>query len=172
MIVSGLIGALVHTSYKWGFFAFGAVAFFFIAHTVVFEGRGYARVLGNDVLNTYTICSGWLIGLWLLYPIAWGVAEGGNVIAPDSEAIFYGVLDILAKPIFAALLLWGHRNIEPSRLGLHIRDFVETGGVGGPHLSSDPEKSAAPAGTNGHTGVVGATNGATGTTTGADTTTA
>jgi bacteriorhodopsin len=35
--------------------------------------------------------------MWLLYPIAWGVSEGGNVIPPDSEAVFYGVLDIMTK---------------------------------------------------------------------------
>ena len=59
----------------------------------------------------------WTISLWFLYPIAWGLSEGGNVIAPDSEAVFYGILDILAKPVFGALLLWGHRNIDPARLG-------------------------------------------------------
>lgn len=69
--------------------------------------------------------SGWTIFLWALYPIAWGLSEGGNVISPDSEAVFYGILDILAKVVFGALLIWGHRNIEPRRLGLHIRDYGE-----------------------------------------------
>jgi hypothetical protein len=46
-----------------------------------------------------------------------------NIIAPDSEAVFYGVLDFLAKPVFGALLLWGHRNIDPARLGLAIKDY-------------------------------------------------
>ena len=61
--------------------------------------------------------------LWLLYPIAWAVCEGGNIISPDSEAAFYGVLDVLAKPVFGALLIWGHRNIDPARLGLQIKDY-------------------------------------------------
>lgn len=30
----------------------------------------------------------------------------------------------MAKPVFGALLIWGHRNIEPSRLGLEIRDYT------------------------------------------------
>lgn len=59
----------------------------------------------------------------MLYPIAWGLCEGGNYLHPDSEAIFYGVLDIMAKPVFGAILLFGHRNIDPARLGLHIRDY-------------------------------------------------
>lgn len=71
--------------------------------------------------------------LWILYPIAWGVCEGGNIISPDSEAVFYGILDLLAKPVFGVLLLFGHRNIAPSRLGLSIPDYegdnTYTGGV-------------------------------------------
>lgn len=111
MVVCGLVGALVHSSYKWGYYAFGFAAFLFVAYTVVFEGRAHARALGSDINRVYTICGVWTIFLWFLYPIAWGLCEGGNVISPDSEAAFYGVLDVLAKPGFAALLLWGHRNI-------------------------------------------------------------
>ena len=73
--------------------------------------------MGADIARTYVIVGVWTISLWFLYPIAWGLSEGGNVIAPDSEAVFYGILDILAKPVFGALLLWGHRNIDPTRLG-------------------------------------------------------
>jgi bacteriorhodopsin len=126
MIVTGLVGALVHTTYKWGFFTFGCAAFFFVAYTVVFEGRAYAKSLGADVNRAYTICGVWTIGLWFLYPIAWGVCEGGNVISSDSEAVFYGVLDVLAKPVFSFLLLWGHRNIDIARLGLHVRSADES----------------------------------------------
>jgi bacteriorhodopsin len=121
MVVTGLIGALVKSSYKWGYFTFGCAAFFFVAWTVIFDARGHARNLGADINRVYTICGLWTIGLWFLYPIAWGLSEGGNVIAPDSEAIFYGVLDVLTKPVFGALLLWGHRNIDITRLGLDLR---------------------------------------------------
>ena len=51
-----------------------------------------------------------------------GSLQGGNVISPDSEGVFYGILDILAKPGFGALLLWGHRNIDPRSLGLNFRE--------------------------------------------------
>jgi hypothetical protein len=77
------------------------------------------------------MCGTLTLVLWILYPVAWGVCEGGNYIAPDSEAVFYGVLDILAKPVFGALLLFGHRNIAPSRLGLRIRDYDEDPAVHG-----------------------------------------
>lgn len=122
MVVTGLIGALVKSSYKWGYYVFGCFAFFFVAYAVIFEGRSHARALGADIEKVYTICGVWTIGLWFIYPIAWGLSEGGNVIASDSEAVMYGILDLLAKPGFGALLLWGHRNIDLARLGLHVRD--------------------------------------------------
>ena len=106
-------------------------AFFFVAYTVVIDGRSHAKALGADIHKTYVICGVWTIGLWTLYPIAWGVSEGGNIISSDSEAVFYGILDALAKPCFGALLLWGHRNIDLSRLGLNIRNPTDTGLPGG-----------------------------------------
>ena len=60
--------------------------------------------------------------LWFLYPIAWGLSEGGNVIHPDSEAIFYGILDIFAKPVFGILLLLGHNKIDPAQLGVVMHE--------------------------------------------------
>jgi bacteriorhodopsin len=121
-VVTLLVGALVKSSYKWGYFVFGVVAFFFVAWIVLFEGRSHARALGADINKTYTICCFWTIGLYFLYPVAWGVSEGGNVIAPDSEAIFYGVLDFLTRPVFGALFIWGHRKIDIARLGLNTRE--------------------------------------------------
>ena len=122
MVVTGLVGALVASSYKWGYFVFATFALFFIAYNIVHVGRSHAKALGNDIGKTYTIVGSWTIFLWFIYPISWGLCEGGNVISPDSEAVFYGVLDILAKPVFGALLLAGHRNIDPRQLGLNIRE--------------------------------------------------
>ena len=53
------------------------------------------------------------------------------MIHPDSEAVFYGVLDVLAKPVWGAVLIWGHRNISPVTLGLRIRDVGEVTPFGG-----------------------------------------
>jgi len=125
MIVTGLAGALVRTSYKWGYFVFGCAALGFIVYVLAFEARKHANVMGKDIGRTFLICGSLTAFLWTLYPIAWGVCEGGNVISPDSEAVFYGILDLLAKPVFGALLIWGHRNIDPAQLGLHIHDYDE-----------------------------------------------
>ncbi|KAK5084705.1 hypothetical protein LTR05_005783 [Lithohypha guttulata] len=137
MIVCGLVGALVKTSYKWGYFVFGCFAFFFVAYTVAFQGRSYACTLGQDISKIYTMAAIPIIAVWMLYPVAWGVCEGGNVIAPDSEAVFYGILDLTTKLLIPGLLIWNHRNIDLARLGFHIRNVPEGGLPGsekrGPH---------------------------------------
>lgn len=122
MVVCGLVGALTRTTYKWGYFAFACAAFLFVVYALLIDGRNHARALGGSVSRTYNICGVLTIFVWFLYPIAWGLAEGGNVIHPDSEAIFYGILDIIAKPVFTFILLWGHRTIDPSALGYSIRE--------------------------------------------------
>lgn len=122
VVINGLVGALVHSSYKWGFFTFGAVAFFFVAFAILWDGRAYARILGADVLKIFNILAVWIVLLWSVYPIIWGVSEGGNIIPPDSEAVSYGVLDILTKPVFGAVLIWGLRNVDLERLGIHVND--------------------------------------------------
>lgn len=92
MIITGLAGALVASSYKWGYFVFAMVALFFIAWNVLFVGVKHSRALSAEIGRTYILCGGWTIFLWFIYPIAWGLSEGGNVISGDSEAVFYGIL--------------------------------------------------------------------------------
>ena len=92
---------------------------------LTWEARRYAKALGDDVSRVFFMCGTLTAVLWVLYPVAWGICEGGNVIAPDSEAIFYSILDFCAKPVFGALLIWGHKDIEPARLGLAIRDYED-----------------------------------------------
>lgn len=123
MVICGLVGALVESSYKWGYFVFGLAATVGVAYHLLFVGRKHSVPLGKDVSRAYTFGAVWLVFLWLLYPICWGLAEGGNVISVDSEHIFYGILDILAKAVFGAVHIFNHRRISPAHLGLHIRDY-------------------------------------------------
>ena len=125
MIISGLVGALTASSYKWGYFVFAMLALFGVAWNVLWTAREYAGRLGKRVYNTFLVCGCWTLFLWFLYPIAWGVSEGSNLIGSDGESIFYGVLDILAKVGFAALLLYGHSKIDPRLMGVHLRDYDE-----------------------------------------------
>lgn len=109
----------------------------YVFWNVGWEGRKHAKALGKDVHRVYLICGVWTLFLWLLYPVCWGLCEGGNVISPDSEAVFYGVLDFCAKPVFSIMLIAGHWNISPARMGLQIRDYGDSLPVGGEKHSSD-----------------------------------
>lgn len=154
MIICGLVGALVKSRYKWGmcaptvtchinqkhaidhsllgYWTFGTAAMFYIFFNIAYDGRVHAKRLGKEPYRVYMACGVLTLFLWTLYPVAWGLCEGGNVISPDSEAIFYGVLDLCAKPVFSIMLIVGHWGIDPGRLGLKIRDIDED-----PKLFSD-----------------------------------
>lgn len=123
MIVTGLVGALITSRYKWAYFIFGCIALFYIVYQLAWESRVQSRAYGKDVERAFLMTGSLTTFLWIMYPIAWGVSEGGNIIAPDSEAVFYGILDFLAKPVFGALLLWAHSGIDPARLGLAFGDY-------------------------------------------------
>ncbi len=143
MIVTGLIGALVKSRYKWGntsqgnricvhelmlflgFYTFGCVAMFGVFYQLAVVGRASAKRLGRDVHRVFLICGVLTLFVWLLYPIAWGLCEGGNVISPNDEAVFYGCLDFMAKPVFSIALIIGHWGIKPERLGLKIEDYTD-----------------------------------------------
>jgi len=98
---------------------FGCFAMFYIFYQIWSEGVKRASFLNNRVRNdqgvgtirsSYMILAGLLTFVWMLYPICWALCEGGNVISSDSEAVFYGILDFIAKPIFSFLLLWRHSS--------------------------------------------------------------
>ncbi|WRT64275.1 uncharacterized protein IL334_001206 [Kwoniella shivajii] len=137
MIVTGLVGALVVSSYKWGFYAFGCAALFYIWWVLAGPARSSAGALGPGYKSAFTKSAAILSFLWLLYPIAWGLADGGNVITPDSEMIFYGVLDVLAKPVFTIFHLYSLSKLDLSLLQLSSGKFSTSGGV------FDREKHAA-----------------------------
>lgn len=145
MVVSWLAGALTPTRYKWGWYTFGVIALFVISFLLLMPGRKHAGALGSHIGKTYTSATALFVFIWMMYPIAWGVSEGGNVIAPDSEMVFYGILDLVMKMGVTALLLNGHRNIEPEHLGLHFHDHHNTGSA-----ASRVTKN----GHNGHTSAV------------------
>ena len=135
---------------------------FYVFWNVAQEGRLHAKHLGSDVYKVYMLCGVWTLFLWTLYPVAWGLCEGGNIIPPDSETIFYGVLDFCAKPVFSIMLIIGHWNIDPARMGLRIRDVDDSPLFYSP-AGHSKERNGTNGATNGHTN--GATNGHT---TGAD----
>lgn len=146
MIITGLVGALVSSSYKWGYWAFGTAAMFYIFYILYVPGLKSSTSLGPDYKKSYLVSTSILVVLWCLYPLAWGLAEGSNVISPTGEAIFYGVLDILAKPVFTFVHLYSLRNLDYDLFGLSSgkrSDFVTTSQVEkGAHVHTNDHQKA------------------------------
>lgn len=89
----------------------------------------------------------------LLYPIAWGVSEGGNKITNDGEQAFYAVLDTLSQGVFAYGLVWLTRALDFDHHGL---GFSEYGRVRNP---ADIQQEKHAAGANGVNGTNAYSNG-------------
>jgi len=119
--VMHLVGALTFSSYKWGYFAFGVLAWAMIAFHLLVVAVPFANRF--EVKKFYFPLAAWLVGMYLIYPIAWGVSEAGNQIANDSEHIFYGILDIITKGFFAlALAFWAAKSLDYKRINIWMHD--------------------------------------------------
>lgn len=149
MIVCHLSGALIRNKYKWGFLAFGLLAYLLAAWRTLTAGKNadhttahstapatttttgrsggiMGRFRRNDAVDSgahadtgrgapggkYKMLGAYLLGVWALYPICWGLSEAGNVTSLDGECIFYGILDILTKPVFALMLIMFSKGYE------------------------------------------------------------
>lgn len=145
MIITGLIGSLVSSQYKWGLYAIGCFAMFYVFYMLYGPARASSHQLGSELARTYIIGASILSFLWLLYPVAWGLADGGNVISPTGEMVFYGVLDLFAKPVFALVHLFSMRGVDYSALQLHSGKYSEFASSGGAHNSNNLEKGGAAA---------------------------
>ncbi|KAL6453693.1 HSP30 30 kDa heat shock protein [Candida maltosa Xu316] len=99
-----LIGALIQSSYKWGYFTFAVIFQLFAIYLVVSDAARSYRSSNHSSIGILIIY--FFLIVWILYPIAWGLSEGGNVIQPDSEAVFYGILDLITFGIIPTILTW------------------------------------------------------------------
>ena len=63
--------------------------------------------------------AGILSFLWLLYPICWGLSEGGNRITSDGEMVFYGILDLFTMPFFLFIHNFQLRAFDYNTLGFY-----------------------------------------------------
>lgn len=87
MIIAGLIGALVRSSYKWGYFTGSCVALLYVTWVLLFPARANARAISAQAHRAYFTSAAFLCFLWLLYPVCWGLADCGNVISTDGEMV-------------------------------------------------------------------------------------
>lgn len=134
-----LVAAYTTTSYKWGFFAFGTFAYVILAMSTINESRESAQKLG--IARDYLILAGWVNLIWLLYPVAFGLSDGGHVIGVTSGFIFFGALDVLLLPVASVGFLVLSRNWDFAALQLDFSEYrgvrnsevlLEKGGQSGP----------------------------------------
>lgn len=95
----------------------------YVFWTLLFPARANARAISKENHKAYIISTVILLVLWTAYPVAWGLADGGNVISPDGEMIFYGVLDLLAKPVFLLFHLFMLRKVPYESFQLQSGHF-------------------------------------------------
>jgi bacteriorhodopsin len=116
-----LAGVFVSTNYKWGYFALGLFASFLLSYSLLHHGLKSSRPIG--IKNQYCMIAGYLVFLWLLYPIAYGLSDGGNKISVTSGFIFFGVLDVLTVPVLAAAFLFLPNRWDYGRMDLRFTQY-------------------------------------------------
>ena len=80
---------------------------------------------GAEVRRGYYLAAGYFSFMLITYPIAWACAEGGNVITVTSEMIWYGILDIIAGPLFLFFFLYVMRDVEYGAFGLQSGKYTD-----------------------------------------------
>ncbi|KAK7680430.1 hypothetical protein QCA50_016427 [Cerrena zonata] len=143
----------------WLWAAFSVFALFAIAHAVIYgfvsskssalkKSLSYRALSANKLANLLIVFQ---IIVWILYPIAWGLSEGGNKIQPDSEAVFYGILDLITFAFVPTILTW--LNVKDVDEGF-FHNWFRSGSLsekhigGSPRVSGDTAFSPAPAATD------------------------
>ncbi|KAI0137328.1 heat shock protein 30 [Xylariales sp. AK1849] len=135
-VIAYLVAALTSSSYKWGFFTLGTIAWAILAYNTVVHGSSTSKRLG--VSSHYSLLAGWTNFLWLLWPIAFGVTDGGRTIGVTPTAIFFGILDLLLLPVLAFAFLGLSRKWDYNNLNLA---FTRYGRI--PNTGHFPGKSTA-----------------------------
>jgi halorhodopsin len=107
MCVTGLAAALTTSSLalRWVFYVVSCAFFAVVLYALVVEWPARAQAAGtSEIFGTLRVLT---VVLWLGYPIVWAVGVEGLALV-DSAGITswaYSALDILAKYVFAFLLL-------------------------------------------------------------------
>lgn len=123
-VIAFLAGSVVHSTYKWGYFTVGVVAIF-LTLINLWCSRKNALTIGKDCGYIYTLYLACFGFMWLIYPIAWALSEGGNVIQPDSEAVFCGVLDIITFIIIPGAFFFFTHDFDLKRINLGEKPDIE-----------------------------------------------
>jgi len=141
MILTGLFAAFGSegTPQKWGWYAIACIAYLVVIWQLVIHGRSTVSKQGGKVANFFAAIGGFTLIIWTVYPIIWGVADGSRNMNVDEEIIAYAVLDILAKPVFGAWLLFTHMSMPETQVEIGGFWSQGLGGEGAIRVGDDDE---------------------------------
>jgi bacteriorhodopsin len=91
-------------------YTIACIAYIWIMYSLLITGRRSATARSASVSKFYTSIAAYTLLLWTAYPVIWAVADGTRHLSVDAEIIAYGVLDVLAKGVFGAWLLFTHKR--------------------------------------------------------------
>ncbi|KAF2131869.1 family A G protein-coupled receptor-like protein [Dothidotthia symphoricarpi CBS 119687] len=113
MVLTGLFAAYGSegTPQKWGWYTIACIAYIFVIWHLALNGGSAASAKGQKLRSFFVAIGGYTLLLWTAYPIVWGFADGSRKVGVDGEIIAYAVLDVLAKGVFGAWLLFTHRSM-------------------------------------------------------------
>lgn len=117
-VIGFLVSCVVHSTYKWGYYSFGVGAMIVTLISLITTTKNLTVRIGPDVTKAFTLLYGLNAFIWLIYPICFGLSEGGNVIVPDSEHIWYGILDLIWLCFLPACYLAVTQYIGLDKMGL------------------------------------------------------
>ncbi|KAH6952358.1 hypothetical protein BKA56DRAFT_638454 [Ilyonectria sp. MPI-CAGE-AT-0026] len=127
-IISYLCSAYTATRYKWGFYTFGTIAYLLLAFQTMWVSRSSADRV--EVGRDHTMLVGWVNFFWFLYPIAFAISDGGNVIGVTQSLIFFGTLDLLLVAGTAFAFLFLARKWDYNRMKLHFTQYGRVSSYG------------------------------------------
>jgi len=120
-VISYLVAAFTATSYKWGFYAFGTLSWILLSSSICRGGHRGAKRL--DMSRPFMMVNGLTQLLWLFYPIAWGLSDGGNKIGVTPSLIFFGILDVLMLPVLSILVVLMARKWDYAKMNLYFTQY-------------------------------------------------
>ncbi|KAL3228952.1 Protein YRO2 [Nakaseomyces bracarensis] len=102
-----LVASVVHSTYKWGYFTIGCGFAIVTVVSIMTTTLNLIRKIGDQEREkTFYVYFCPILALWLVaWPVCFGISDGGNVLQPDSEAIFYGIIDLIILGFFPALFV-------------------------------------------------------------------
>jgi bacteriorhodopsin len=142
-IISYLVAAYTTSNYKWGFFAFGFLAHIFLLISTMHHGRGSAGRVGAG--RDYTMLAGWVNLVWLLFPIAWGLSDGGNYIGVTPSLIWFGVMDLALLTVTSFAVVFLSRRWDYGALNIAFTQYGRVHAPGGHYPEKHAPAATAPA---------------------------